>query len=82
MQSDRGGGAARPLEARIYDLFKEALGEGEFDAAEHLLQALEALAAKATDADRPARQRCLHEAYLAIGDRERPQGGRNRKGLN
>ncbi|MDP9415444.1 MAG: hypothetical protein M3Q08_15470 [Pseudomonadota bacterium] len=51
------------LSSKILDLFQQAYREKEFEAAEHLLQALEALAAKDEPYSDAARQQSLNKAY-------------------
>lgn len=71
MKSESRRGPAKSIEGKILELFRQACSEQEFEAAEHLLQALEALAAKSVATDL-ARQSCVEEAYLAIA--EAPRG--------
>jgi hypothetical protein len=57
------GRQANRLDDRILAAFEQAVAEGEFEVAEHLLNAIETLAAQthAGDADR-----ALGEAYLVV----------------
>ena len=57
------GRQANRLDDRILAAFEQALAEGEFEVAEHLLKALETFAEKR---DVGAADRALNEAYLVI----------------
>lgn len=54
------------LSSKILNLFQQAYREKEFEAAEHLLQALEALAAKDEPYSNAARHRSLNKAYQKL----------------
>lgn len=54
---------AGPLDAAILDLFERAVAEGHLAVAEHLMQALEELAAS-----EPGCEGLLRKAYLHIAD--------------
>lgn len=54
------------LSSKILGLFQQAYREKEFEAAEHLLQALEALAAMDEPYSDAAPHRSLNKAYLNL----------------
>lgn len=66
-------GATR-LDAKILKAFRQACRENEPEVAEHLMRALETMAASpGINSVPPAACARLHEAYLVVADESRPE---------